>query len=309
MSFYAFRLNSIFCNYQRGKQPDNDVLTFQVFSNKTLCGQGAITLNAVTSGNLIQLVPPPSTTYTFTPLAPNYKDRINDAWIIGPIDVNPSDSISILYTATNTSDSDFNPDEVDRNRLEIQLLERYYQALLSVAAIEVGGLVGAAIDLAAEIFKEAKDPLSKLSSTFKEIADVISDPVATLLGHIQDASCNGVVFAGVYTLSGEELDKLTYSAPTQYISLDRAHENTVSVHLTDASNHDTGNCGHVAETDISFSILALPILYGTLKDNPENLHNLPKENPAYTLREYVAGHSPAERTIGSAVKDKKTPLE
>jgi hypothetical protein len=90
MPFYAFRLDALYVRNQRGKIPDDDIVTFQVAVNNVLRGQGAIILEDVTSGTLEQLVPPPSPTYTFTPLAPNPASakNIDVDWIIGAVHVN-----------------------------------------------------------------------------------------------------------------------------------------------------------------------------------------------------------------------------
>ena len=144
MPFYAFRLNSILVKNPRGKVPDDDIVTFQVVVNNVLRGQGSILLTDLAAGALIPLVPPPSTTYTFTPLAPNpgTAKNISVDWIIGPLMVAPTDGVTILYSGTNLSDNYSGPSQADQDDLEIRILNAFYGALWGQI---VDGPVGAAL--------------------------------------------------------------------------------------------------------------------------------------------------------------------
>ena len=107
---------------------------------------------------------------------------------------------------------------------------------------------------------------SALSDAFDK---AFKDPVGDLIGYHRQGPCNGTVFVGVERFSGTDLDNLvlgplTYTlypgtpyplntfSPYPGIRFTRTH--------TDADSHDTEICGHIAETDVTFSIVRLPFI-------------------------------------------------
>jgi len=265
MPFYAFRLNAIKVNNQRGKIPDDDVVTFQVAVNTVLRGQGTILLEDVASGALLPLVPPPSPTYTFTPLAPNpgSAQNIDVDWIIGPFELAPGDGVTILYTGTNVSDQYVELNKADQDKLTLQLADAFAEAFFGeVVAGEAGAALGAVSSKASELLGKVSDVVGKVSDVLGDVlSDIlgdIKDPVGKLVNYQPQGPCNGAAFGGQTQLTGAELAKLPYAPHSEYASLPNAVEFPTTVNLTDAVNHDTNICGHVADTDVMISVLQIP---------------------------------------------------
>jgi len=276
MPYYAFRLNAIHVQNQRGKIPDDDVITFQVVVNNVLRGQGTTTLTGIASGAVIPLVPPPSPTFTFTPLAPNpaSAQNIDEDWIIGPIEVAPGDGVTILYSGTNVSDQYASLNQQQQDSIETQLLDVYYGALIGEA---VGGAAGAAIGA---VFSKTSDILGKVS----DVLSIFKDPVGEILNVQSQGPCNGIAFAGQSQLTGADLAKLPYAPHSEYASLPNALEYPMSVHLTDSDNHNTDTCGHIAETDVMLSILQVTEISVRYYLN----RSFRNKNPETGLRQYSA---------------------
>ncbi len=252
MPFYAFRLNALYVHNKRGNIPDDDVVTFQVAVNTVLRGQGVIVLQDVTSGTLQQLVPPPSSTYTFTPQEPNpdSAQNIDVDWIIGPFEIAPGDGVTILYSATNISDQYAGLNTADQDKLTLQLADAFAEAFFGNVVLGEGGTaLGAVSSTASELLGKVSDVLG-----------AIKDPIGKLVNYQPQGPCNGVVFAGQTQLTGAELAKLPYAPHSEYASLPNAVEFPTTVNLTDAANHDTSVCGPGANTDVMLSILQIPVL-------------------------------------------------
>ncbi|RIZ70644.1 MAG: hypothetical protein D0530_07165 [Methylococcales bacterium] len=301
---FSFRLNAIHSQNQRGKNADYDVITFQVLKNNQVTGQGGIT-TVVSSGMTITTAPPPNDLF-FPPFKPTYKDRMNDQWIIGPIEIGANDHINVVYSATNIGDPGLGNDEIKTDKIIEKLLDIYYQALLSEVTIEVAGTIGAVTDIAAGIFGASKDVAGNFSDTLKNIANAIENPVETFLGEPDNGICNGVVFAGSMSFTGAGLNQLIYSPPSlQHWAPDICRgEHEFSVHLTDASNHNTDKCGHIAETDIFFSVLTFPLSTKFVGKSKQNINDLPLETTTtHSLKEGNNFNKP-----GNSLKNKKTPF-
>jgi len=299
--FFSFRLNAIHSQNQRGKNADYDVIAFQVLKNNQVVGQGGIT-TVVNSGATITTAPAPNDLF-FPPFKPTYKDRMSDQWIIGPIEVGANDHINVVYSATNIGDPGLGSDEIKTDKIIEKLLDTYYQALLSEVTIEVAGTLGAVTDIAAGIFGVGKDVAGNFSDTLKNIANAIENPVETFLGEPDDGACNGVVFAGSTSFTGADLNQLRYSPPSpQHWAPDTCvGEHEFPVHLTDAGNHNTDKCGHIAETDIFFSVLTfrLSTEVGKLR---QKFNELPLKT---TTTNSFKGGSKFIRP-GNSIKTKKT---
>ena len=77
MPFYAFRLDNINVKFQRGKIPDNDLVTFGVFVNQVDRGHGAATFDDLVSGADTPAVAVP----------PNTGWASARRWIISPMEI------------------------------------------------------------------------------------------------------------------------------------------------------------------------------------------------------------------------------
>lgn len=273
-SFYAFRLNSIFCQNRRGHVPDDDVVTFQVLVNTVLKGQGMITLPDMNTGNTTQLALPPSNTFSFTPLGPSQSSsNISTNWIIGPIGFAPKDGVSVVISVTNISDNYSGTDEKKQDQTETAIANEFYGAFFGQAA---AGLTGLA---AGTVLTQGSELLGKIT----DILGVLKDPVGELLG-VSGGPCNGLTFASVTNLLGTEVAALPFVPPSTYQSLPGALEFEKSVSGDDSANHNTDNCGPIAQTTVSFSILQL---------RSESLRTMlgwcfPTKTPAGGLRQFVS---------------------
>ena len=84
----------------------------------------------------------------------------------------------------------------------------------------------------------------------------ITSPVAAILGWEPNGPCNGVVLAGNVDLTGAGVERLEYS---DHWSLRPAgppcHKSEITRHYDDQATHSTENCGAVAQTDLTFTVL------------------------------------------------------
>src|SRR5262245_59734749 len=119
MAFYAFSLARIDTVFQRGKLDDVDLITYQVLVNQQLRAAGAgsgvghtgfsVSMGAVAieqaSGPLVRrgIKPGPF------------------GWLAGPLSLRPGDAVQIIYSGTNTSDSELGSDQVAK--IEIKILD------------------------------------------------------------------------------------------------------------------------------------------------------------------------------------------
>jgi hypothetical protein len=232
MAYFAIRLHEIHPQVTRsvrsdgGKGQDKDVVTFAVFVNQRERGRGASTFTPVFSGGRLRAgIFPPRT-----------GDGISRAWRIGPMDVGPGDVVTIVYTCTNISDEDIEIDAERQAEIEIKVLNTVVFAVLGAPAL---GVIGAAVG---------------------GVLGAIGDPIGKLLGFSTTPKCNGLVFSDVVTFTGSGLASLPFAAPgLASIRLPRgATEAFVAKSYTDVATHDTGKCGPVAETDVTFSVAQLP---------------------------------------------------
>jgi hypothetical protein len=247
VSFYLFRLETIGISRKRGNIPDNDVITFTVMINQVDRGHGSGFFPAMVDDTVAY-------TYDITedglPAYPA-KSRLNMSqdWQIGPLEVAPSDNIGVVYTGTNTSDSNLSSLGTQKqDELELKILD-------IVAKKFVGLFAGAGFG-------------DDLGSAFsREFDKAFKDPVGELIGYQQQGPCNGPVFAGVVPFRGSDLDNLVVAPLTYNYFPGTPYPETrtseypgirFTNHYTDASTHDTTVCGAaVAETDVTFSVCRL----------------------------------------------------
>lgn len=224
MSFYLFRLDLIDVLHRRGVIPDDDVVTFSILVNQVDRGHGTGLFPDMVAGEPIPASAVPV----------GNRLNIDSSWTIGPLAIDPGDSVHVVYTGTNISDNQLvSLSTKDQDALEIRLLDAVAAAALTAAATL--GAVAAAI-------------ASGLSA--------IGDPVGKFLGITPQGPCNGPVFSDAVQFSGSGLDNLGLSSPSAgglpSLAFTQTHD--------DAPTHDTSICGPIAETNITFSVIRQAVI-------------------------------------------------
>jgi hypothetical protein len=212
MTYFAFRLDRIDVKFQRGKLQDVDLIVFSVLINQVGRGKKSMVANAP-SGSQIGFA-----------FYPNYQGRHDDMFI-GPFDIKADDSVTVVYFAMNTSNSQLNFDQDQFDRMEIKLLDIGISAIVGAPEL---GLIGAALGTA---------------------LGAIGDPVGKILGFSPEGPCNGLVFSDAIPFSGSNLGSLPFTQEGYFKS------SAFSRSYTDAATHNSDVCGHIAETDVHFSVL------------------------------------------------------
>jgi len=241
MSFYIFRLNKIHVKHKRGNISDSDIVTFSIFVNQLDRGHGTgyfpslatDSVNSTDDRTVDGLVAYPA------------KNRLNmsQLWEVGPLEIDPGDEVHVIYTGTNISDEQLVSLETQQqDEIELKLLSAV--ATAAVAALTGGlGLVGEGIATA---------------------LGAIGDPVGKFLGYAPQGPCNGPVFSDVVQFSGSGLDKLDMVPlpPRKNITPPLPNYSVISFTrtYTDEATHDTNRCGHMAETDVTFSVLRVSFI-------------------------------------------------
>jgi len=247
VGFYIFRFETVHIKRKRGNVPDDDAITFGVMVNQTDCGHGAGFFPAMVDGTVAKTW---DITVDGLPAYPaSNRFNMTGDWQIGPVETAPSDTVDVVYTGTNSSDSGLSSLGTQKqDELEIKILNVVAKKFVGLVA---GAGLGEALGSA---FSEAFD-------------DAFDDPVGALIGYKQQGPCNGAVFADVVPFRGTELDGLAVS-PLTY----RYYEGTpypetrtsdfpgirLTRSYTDAASHDTKTCGAIAETEVTFSVCRLP---------------------------------------------------
>jgi hypothetical protein len=226
MPFFAFKLSKLHITTPRGKIPDNDIVTFNVFVNQVDRGHGSGLFPALAAGSTVPLA---------AVKANHRSGSMSQDWIVGPLEIAPGDIIHLVYSGTNTSDSQIDLSGIAE--IEIKILNK----IVGAAVGAVGGLVGSAIGGA---------------------LGAIGDPVGTLLGFQPQGPCNGLVFSNTVEFSGAGLSSLPFSPPTPeggfLASLPQATEASFTRSSTDELTHDSSICGDIARTEVTFSVLQVP---------------------------------------------------
>ena len=223
MPFYAFRLDTINVQNPRGKIPDNDVVTFSVLVNQIDRGHGAGFFTDLGAGSVIGAAAVP----------PNNRLNIGADWIVGPLELAPSDGISIVYSGMNTSDSDLiSLDAEQQDKIELKILD----TIMSVAAGGIGAGVAAAEAIGTAV-----------SSAITGALGAIGDPVGTILGYSPQGPCNGLVFSDSLPFTGGGLANLQYQPDTSFHPLPPAVAVSFTRGYDDSATH-SAVCGEVAHT-------------------------------------------------------------
>jgi hypothetical protein len=241
MSFYAFSLDVIDVVFQRGKITDVDVITFSILVNQQLRARAAGTGIGNTGFPIV--LSTVGIAQRFGPIVRGGKFEGNVfGWLAGPFSLAPGDAVRILYSGTNTSDSELGDDQVAK--IEIQILD---QLLTAGTAAVAGALAG----------------------DINKALSFIGDPVGTILGFKPEGPCNGSVFSDGLDFPGDSLANLPFDqqadgnfVPDGTDSSSTGAKATVFTKpdtgtYTDAATHNTDICGRPAETTVKFTIYRL----------------------------------------------------
>jgi hypothetical protein len=228
---FMFRLEKMFVKFQRGKNPDVDLITFGVVSNGVEQGHVGSFTGLLHTGDTLVL--------NFPPTAPPGKWG---TWEVGPMRVAPDQIVSVKYAGVNTSD----PTD--------QGLSAEDQA--KIAGTVWTGLVGISFAAAG-----APEVLTAIGAAFgAALTEIFGDLV-------KQPRCNGGVFADSIDFSGADLARQTAASGSF----------SVTKSYTDADSHPS-DCGHIAETDVTFSIRtvqeSLRQLFGSRFDLTQGIRKL-----------------------------------
>ena len=251
MPFYAFRFDMLNSIFQRGKIADNDTVAFSVFVNQISRGGIAGLFIGMGSGDSVAAVEVPVDTATGAGVG----NRIINpnpgwsSWIIGPLLIQPGDQVIVNYTGMNISTTDFDRESDAQGKFELQLLDT---VIASVAGAAVAGLEGAASAIGGAILTWVKGVFPDFLGSLLSITGGLTP------------DCDGLVFTDSISFIGSGLANLTYGVPTIYAdinsSLPHATECSFTKQYDDSATHDSNNCGHIAETNVTYTILKVASL-------------------------------------------------
>jgi hypothetical protein len=173
---------------------------------------------------------------------PHSRRHMTNEWVIGPLEILDADRVAIVYTATNTSDSQIpTADQRAVDEWTIKLVNIYYSMLLGsfvsgLGLSAIADFIGANLTSAAVAF--------------------LADPVGTLLGYKPPGPCNGIVYADTKEFTGATLAAMP-STPSQVTSGRRIINTAwseLTQHYSDEATHDRETCGDTAQTDVTMRI-------------------------------------------------------
>ncbi len=227
MAFYGFRLDEIYCIYQRGKVTDSDVVMFAAAVDEQSSG-GVAGRFVMGSGEHVPA----------SAVAPDVPGKFGlslGGWIVGPFEAGDGDKVTLTFCGVNQSDTPVGADQEFAGKYELPALDALIAA---AAAAGTGGL--AALGEGATLVAEG----------LGAIAGKIGKITETLLGYSDPVACDGLVFQYAENFQGSELAALAYTeSPAGF-----GGQFAKTIHTDDSTNHPSG-CGHIAETDVTFSIL------------------------------------------------------
>jgi hypothetical protein len=99
--------------------------------------------------------------------------------------------------------------------------------------------------------------LELVGAAIGDALSTIGDFMGTLLGVTPQFPCNGLVFSDAVPFTGGALEVMP---STEHGRFSATQEATFTRSHTDETTHDSNICGHIAETDVTFSISRLPFL-------------------------------------------------
>ena len=226
MPFYGFRLDEIYCIYQRGKIMDSDVVLFAATVNEQSVGGLAGRWN-IESGARVPA----------SAVAPDVPGKFGlnfGGWIVGPFEATDGDTVTLTFCGVNKSDTPVGADQEFAGKYELPALDALIAA---AAAAATGGLAAAG-----EFATYAADALSGVAGAFTKVTE-------TVLGYSDPVDCDGLAFQYAESFQGSELARLNYTDnPIGFGQF------ALTKHSDDSATH-SDKCGHIAETDVTFSIL------------------------------------------------------
>lgn len=240
MTFYTFQLSRVEAQNIRSRVTDIDLLTFGILVNGHDKGHGSALVpmwpGTVLTGNLIEQAAAVNG-------HPHSRRQMTKDWVVGPVDVLDGDNVSLVYTATNTSDSQLpTADQRAIDEWTIKLLNIYYSILLGefvsgLGLRAVADFIGANLTSAAVAF--------------------LADPVGTILGVEPQGPCNGTVFADAKEFTGAALKGLPSTPAQVTLSGQTLRTNSLELkhHYSDEATHDHRTCGDTAQTDVTVKIV------------------------------------------------------
>jgi len=238
MAFYSFQLERIVAANIRSRIQDIDLLTFGVLVNGRDQGHGTA-LIPVGPGASIPAA-------EFNQAAdvngfPRTRNNMSENWEIGPLEVLDADEVSIVYTATNTSDSQIpTADQQTVDKWTIKIVDIYYSYLLGQFASGLG------LGVLEEYVGRLGGP----------VASFLADPVGWALGVKPVGPCNGTVFADHLSFTGATLGQRPaaqsqetrwgVTIPTQWFELTQSY--------SDDATHNKDTCGDPAQTTVTVKV-------------------------------------------------------
>lgn len=239
MGYFTIQLARLDPRSIRSRTTDIDLLTFAVLVAGRDQGHGAALL-PVWPGH-------PMTADQFNQAAavnghPATATWMSQDWTIGPLWIEDGDQVHVVYTATNTSDSQIpTADQEQVNKWIIKLTDIYLSVLVGQFVSALG-----LSEVAAYIGGEAGEA----------VAAFLADPVGILLGYRPPGPCNGTVFAGKRAFTGSSLTAATTTPTTvqRWGKAVPAWYTDLTETLTDAATHDPEVCGAIAETEITIRV-------------------------------------------------------
>ncbi len=261
MAYFGFRLDELNVIFQRGKIADVDIVTFTALVNGQPQGKLAGTFVA-SSGARIPA----------SDVAPDIQGKFGlnlGGWILGPISVQPDDLVQLIYSGFNISDRPQGSDD-KIIPIELKMLDSYYGALSG----EVVGVLG------------------DLGTLLSGVVGGFSGLTETLLGYKPPETCNGTVFYDALPFTGNGLAQLQYSQQSPGLEF---QEFSFTHTYDDSATHDTSMCGHIAQTEVTFSALSFPSLsfryiqslFWPNKDFSKGLRQLGEPGKALSFRTLI----------------------
>jgi hypothetical protein len=231
MPIYAFAPVRLHCDNQRGKLPDDDLITFSVFVNQVARSTGAGMFPAITTGTDLPVIAGP----------PQTRNLLSSWWVAGPLDIDPNDSIAMVYSCYNTSDSQLT--DIDAQQLQIKLLD--------AITAGVAGAVTAGV----------------LASAISAVLGALGDPIGKFLGWSPQGPCNGLIFEDTVQFTGANLGALAFGPRQSDGSQDDMHlfnsyggvkEFQITRPYSDEATHNSDTCGEVAHYHLTVSVFQVP---------------------------------------------------
>ncbi|MGI8713196.1 MAG: hypothetical protein ACR2NR_08450 [Solirubrobacteraceae bacterium] len=242
MAFYTFQLERLAAQNIRSRTTDVDLITFGVLVNGRDQGHGSA-LVPIWPGTVLNAeeIMPAAAVNGY----PHAREHMSANWEIGPLEVSDSDQIAIVYTATNTSDSQIpTADQQAVDAWTIKLVDIYYSYLLGEFASGLG------LSAVTEYFGSLGGKVGGAVAAF------LSDPVGTALGVKPQGPCNGTVFADSKSFTGATLGQLpsTPSQETRWNVTIPTAWSELTEHYSDEATHNKDTCGDTAQTDVTIKI-------------------------------------------------------